>query len=658
MPRAVNPLIRRYGPKKEVVEAELATIWKELDIAAIVPSARHFKEESIVKGRVITVERDRVIVDIGAKTVGVVQPEEFEGQDEPVKAGDELTVLIEELENSDGLYALSKRKADRKINWELVVRNHDEGDVVKGKVTRKIKGGLLIDIGVPAFLPASQVSIRRTRDINEFIGEELECEIIKIDQARENIVVSARKLQERNRERLKQALLSEIEEGQVREGVVKNIADFGAFVDLGGIDGLLHITDMTWGRIQHPSEVVKINETLKVKVLKVDRDRERIALGMKQLTDSPWKGISDRYPVGTAQKGTVVNIMSYGAFIRLEEGIEGLVHVSEMSWTKRINDPREVVALDDEIQIVILGVNEEKQEISLGMKQLETNPWDKVSENYQPGAKVRGAVRNLTTYGAFIEIEPGIDGLLHVSDMSWTRKVSHPNEVVQKGEDLECIVLAVDTEKHRIALGLKQLRADPWEEEIPEQYGVGTEATGTITKITNFGVFVELEEDLEGLLHISELADQKVAKPEEVVKVGQKIRVKVIRLDAHERKIGLTMIAGDDDEFPLAGEEAPAEEPAAEEPAAEEPAAEEPAAEEPAAEEQAAKEPVAEEPAAEEQAAEEPAAEEPAAEEPVAEEPAKEPAAEGSGEVAKPEALAPEEAPAADAPAEEQKPEE
>ncbi|MCA8910406.1 MAG: S1 RNA-binding domain-containing protein, partial [Planctomycetes bacterium] len=386
-------------------------------------------------------------------------------------------------------------------------------------------------------------------------------------------------LQERNRERLKDALLSEIEESQVREGVVKNIADFGAFVDLGGIDGLLHITDMTWGRIQHPSEVVKINETVKVKVLKVDRDRERIALGMKQLSDSPWKGIAERYPVGSRHKGKVVNIMSYGAFIRLEEGIEGLVHVSEMSWTKRVNDPREVVQLGDDAEVIILGVNEEKQEISLGMKQLEENPWDMVSAKYQPGAKVSGVVRNLTTYGAFIEIEPGIDGLLHVSDMSWTRKVSHPNEMVKKGDEVECVVLAVDTDKHRIALGMKQLKADPWEEEIPERFAVGQELDGVITKITNFGVFVELDDELEGLLHISELSGEDGDKPEEVVKVGERIKVQVIKLDPKERKIGLT--ASSFEGQPVA-EEAPAAEevPATEEQPDEEAPAEEAAAEE------------------------------------------------------------------------------
>ncbi|MBP9890916.1 MAG: 30S ribosomal protein S1 [Planctomycetes bacterium] len=540
MLRATNPLIREFGPKEDLVEAEVTALWKQPDESRFLPLASKFAEDSIVKGKVVSANKDRLIVDFGAKTVGVVDGHEFEDGNYP-KVGEEITVLIEELENEDGLIGLSKRKADKKINWETVVAKHKEGDVVNGKIVKKIKGGLLIDIGVPAFLPASQVSIRRTRDINEFIGDELECEIIKIDEARENIVVSARKLQERNRERLKQALLSEIEEGQVRDGVVKNIADFGAFVDLGGIDGLLHITDMTWGRIQHPSEVVQINMPIKVKVLKVDRERERIALGMKQLSSSPWEGIADRYPVGSKHKGSVVNIMSYGAFVKLEEGIEGLVHVSEMSWTKRVNDPREVVQPGDTVEVVILGVNEEKQEISLGMKQLETNPWDRASDKYQPGVKVKGTIRNLTSYGAFVEIEPGIDGLLHVSDMSWTRKVSHPNEMVKKGDVVECVVLAVDTEKRRIALGMKQLESDPWESTIPKKFATGTEVEGTITKVTNFGVFVELTPELEGLLHISELASGD-ANPEESVKVGQKIKVKVIKLDAKERKIGLTAI--------------------------------------------------------------------------------------------------------------------
>ncbi|NUQ35709.1 MAG: 30S ribosomal protein S1, partial [Planctomycetaceae bacterium] len=421
-------------------------------VPAIVP-------ESVVKGIIVRITRDGVVVDIGAKSEGIVSIDEF--SKEELQVGQVIDVMIEPPEEFDRQLVLSKRKADRKRQWSSVLGKYKEGDIVNGTVVRKIKGGLLIDIGVPVFLPASQVSIRRTKDIAEYIGQQLECEIIKIDEERENIVVSRRKMQEEQREMLKKALLDDIREGDTREGVVKNIADFGAFVDLGGIDGLLHITDMSWGRIQHPSEVVKINDAIQVKVLKVDRERERIALGLKQLSASPWQGVTARYQVGTQHKGTVVNIMSYGAFVKLEGGIEGLVHVSEMSWTKRINDPRDMVSLNDEVTIVVLGVNEEKQEISLGMKQLEDNPWEKVRDKYQPGAKVKGAVRNLTNYGAFVEIEPGIDGLLHVSDISWTRKINHPNEVLTKGDEVECVVLNVDTEKHRIALGAKQLTPDP-----------------------------------------------------------------------------------------------------------------------------------------------------------------------------------------------------
>lgn len=580
--KAVNPLIRRYGPKPEVVETELEKSWSEPSEEQMIPSSTKFKEESLVKGRVVTIEKDVVVVDIGGKSPGVISKHEFEHEETPVKVNDELTVLIEEI-NEDGLTQLSKRKADRQISWEKFDAHYNEGDIVRGKVARKIKGGLLIiipvdEVTVSAFLPASQVSIRRTKDAGEFIGEELECEIIKKDKARQNIVCSARKLQERNREKLKDALLEEIEEGQEREGLVKNIADFGAFVDLGGIDGLLHITDMTWGRIQHPSEVLKINDQIKVKVLKVDKDRERIALGMKQLSDSPWKGIAERYPVESEHTGKVVNIMNYGAFIRLEEGIEGLVHVSEMSWTKRVNDPREVVQLGDDVKVQILGVNEEKQEISLGMKQLEENPWERVAQQYQVNTEVEGTIRNLTTYGAFVEIEPGIDGLLHVSDMSWTRKVSQPGEVVKKGDVVRCKVVDVDIDKHRIALSMKHMTPDPWEDEIPSRFSIGTEVDGVITKITNFGVFVELDEELEGLLHVSELASGK-DRAEDVVKVGQKIRVQVIKLDSEDRKIGLTVIdfldadAGDAGEEPVA--EAPVEEAVAEQaPAVEAPAEE------------------------------------------------------------------------------------
>jgi small subunit ribosomal protein S1 len=496
----------------------------------------------IVKGRVLRVLEDgTVFVDAGYKSEGRIPLDEF---DDPasVVPGMEVECLVEAIDDEDGYIELSKRKADRIRGWETIIETHNEGDVVEGEVTKKIKGGLLVEIGVPVFLPASQVDIRRAGDIGDWIGQRIRARIIKIDEERMNIVVSRRKLIEEEREKLKSELLTQIEEGQIRTGVVKNIADFGVFVDLGGLDGLLHITDMSWGRINHPSEMVAINDTVEVKVLKIDRDRERIALGMKQKSESPWERIDEKYPVGSRVTGEVVNLMSYGAFVKLEDGVEGLVHISEMSWTKRVNHPSEVVNVGDHVEVVVLDIDKEKQEISLGMKQTEVNPWDMVSDAYPPGTIIRGRVRNLTNYGAFIELQEGIDGLLHITDMSWTKKITHPSEVVKKGEEVECVVLSVDQEKKRIALGLKQLHADPWSSDIPARYHIGDSVPGTVTKITNFGVFVELEPGLEGLLHVSELADHKVDNPEDVVKIGQKVEVRIIKIDPDERKIGLTLI--------------------------------------------------------------------------------------------------------------------
>jgi small subunit ribosomal protein S1 len=452
-----------------------------------------------------------------------------------------------------------------------VSQKYHEGDDIQGVVQRKIKGGLLVDVeGVNVFLPASQVNLRRTHDISDFLGEPVRARIIKIDSERMNIVVSRRKLLEEERQKQKEILLSDIQEGQIRKGTVKNIADFGVFVDLGGIDGLLHITDMTWGRINHPSEMVQLDQEIEVKVLRVDTERERIALGLKQKQRSPWEGIEERYPVGSKHKGEVVNIMSYGAFVKLEDGVEGLVHISEMSWTRRINHPSELVKSGDKVEVVVLEYNKEKQEISLGMKQAETNPWELVEKHYPVGTVIEGTVRNLTSYGAFVEIEEGIDGLLHVSDMSWTKKITHPSEMVKKGDKLRCVVLSVDTQKKRIALGYKQLANDPWMDHIPNNYHVGDLLSGYVTKTTNFGAFVKLEEDLEGLLHISELSDHKIASPEEIVKPGQKIEVRVIRVDTEERKIGLSFVHADFEE----NKHLPAAPPAPAEPAPEASAAE------------------------------------------------------------------------------------
>ena len=498
-----------------------------------------FEIGTIVQGRFIELVGDQIVVDIGYKSEGLVPLNEWDEEPAP-GPGESFIVYLEGMDDDTGEIVLSHRKAIRIKAWEDVISKHHEGDVVKGRVTKKIKGGLLVDIGVNVFLPASQVDIRRPSDIGDYIDRDIECMILKIDEGRRNIVVSRRKLIEEQRTIQKSKLLGEIEVGQLRKGIVKNIADFGAFVDLGGIDGLLHITDMSYGRINHPSDMVRIDDQIEVMVLHIDKEREKIALGLKQKHPSPWQNVADKYPVGARVNGEVVNVMSYGAFVKLEEGIEGLVHISEMSWTKRINHPSELVQIGDQIEVVVLGINKEKQEISLGMKQTQSNPWDQVAQKYPPGTMIEGTVRNLTNYGAFIEIEEGIDGLLHISDMSWTRKIGHPNELLEKGQTVSCQVLNVDQERKRIALGLKQLKTDPWESDIPDRYNPGDLVTGKVTKLTNFGVFVELEPGLEGLLHISELSDQKVESPEDVVKVGDEIEVKILRVDRADRKIGLS----------------------------------------------------------------------------------------------------------------------
>ena len=539
-----HSLIRSLEISEEDVEKELTGVlgagFDSEALGMAIEEKASPQPGTILEGRIVSVIGDDVIVEVGLKSEGTVRLDEFDKR-EDAEVGRPVEVLLEEVESDGGLVVLSKRKADRIRGWERILERNKEGDVVTGKVTRKIKGGLLVDIGVPAFLPASQVDIRRPSDVGSYIGKEIEAVILKIDEDRRNIVVSRRKLIEDRREDAKRALLAEVEKGQTRTGVVKNIADFGAFVDLGGLDGLLHITDMSWGRISHPSELVKVNDEVEILVLNVDRDKEKVALGLKQLTPNPWDTIEEQFPIGTRVKGKVVNIMPYGAFVQLREGLEGLVHISEMSWTRRINHPSEMVNAGDEIEVVVLEIDCGKQEVSLGMKQAEVNPWTLVKEKYPPGTVITGVVRNMTNYGAFIEIEEGIDGLLHVSDLSWTKKIGHPSELLKKGEELQCVVLAVDEEKMRVALGLKQLTEDPWLRIIPEHYLPGQIVQGKVTKITNFGVFVELEDDLEGLLHVSELADHKVESPKDVVTIGQDLEVKILRVDSEDRKIGLSL---------------------------------------------------------------------------------------------------------------------
>ena len=495
---------------------------------------------TILSGTIAQQLGNDVIVEVGLKSEGVVDAAEFNDPADIVP-GKEIEVLLEDTDSESGLILLSKRKADAIRGWENIINTKNEGDVVCGRVVRRIKGGLLVDIGVPVFLPASQVDIRKPGDISRFIGKEVECKILKIDVESRNIVVSRRKLVEEERKSAKEKILNEIEVGQRRTGVVKNIADFGVFVDLGGLDGLLHISDLSWGRISHPSEVVDLDQELECVVIGVDKEHEKISLGLKQKSSCPWDDVESRYPIDSRVQGKIVNIMNYGAFVRLEDGIEGLVHISEMSWTKRLGHPSEMVNLGDEIEVVVLSVNKEKQEISLGLKQTETNPWSVAAQKYPAGTLVTAAVRSLTNFGAFVEIEPGIDGMIHVSDLSWTRKYGHPREVLEKDQPIKCVVLEVNGEKRRVSLGVKQLSEDPWLHAIPDKYIPGHIIKGKIAKLTNFGAFVELEKELEGLLHISELADHKVDKPQDVVQPDQEVEVKILKVDTDARKIGLSL---------------------------------------------------------------------------------------------------------------------
>ncbi|MHC4221829.1 MAG: 30S ribosomal protein S1 [Planctomycetota bacterium] len=495
---------------------------------------------TIIKGKIVSQIGNEVVVEVGLKSEGLVNVDEFDDPDE-IEPGREIEVLLEDTDSEGGLVLLNKRKADRIRGWETIISTKKEDDTVVGKVIRRIKGGLLVNIGVPVFLPASQVDIRKPGDISRFIGKDIECRILKIDVEGRNIVVSRRKLIEEERKASKEKVLNEVEVGQLRKGVVKNIADFGVFVDLGGVDGLLHISDLSWGRITHPSEIVKLDEEIECIVIGFDKEREKISLGLKQKTTSPWQDVEDRYKIGTRVKGKVVNVMNYGVFLRLEDGIEGLVHISEMSWTRRLNHPSEILNLGDEIEVVVLSVNKERQEISLGLKQTEINPWTVASQKYPPGTIVTAIVRGMTNFGAFVEIEEGISGMVHISDLSWTKKFNHPNEILKKDQPVKCVVLEVDEQKQRVSLGVKQMTEDPWLHAIPEKYLPGQIIKGKVTKITNFGAFVELEQELEGLLHISELADHKIEKPQDIINLEQEVEVKILRVDIDSRKIGLSL---------------------------------------------------------------------------------------------------------------------
>lgn len=510
---------------------------------------RNFNEGAIVTGRVLDVRPNEVLVDIGYKSEGILPISEFKAPDE-VKPGDEIEVLLEKLEDDQGMVMVSKRRAEQQRNWDRVLANYVEGGTIKGAVKGRVKGGLIVDVGVDAFLPGSQLDVVPVRSPEEYYDRELEFKIIKINRDRRNIVVSRRELLEDRRREQKKTLMGEIQIGQVRHGVVKNITDFGAFVDLNGMDGLLHITDMSWGRVNRPSEVVKVGQELDVMILDVDRDKDRISLGLKQISRNPWEDIQWKYPVGTRVKGKVVNLVAYGAFIEIEEGVEGMVHVSEISWTKRVAKASDVLALGQEVEAVVLNVNKDEQKISLGIRQTEANPWSHAQEHYAIGARIKGAVRNFTSYGAFVELEPGIDGMIHVSDMSWTRKINHPSEVLKKGDEVEAVVLEVDAANQRISLGLKQAQTDPWSS-ITQQFKVGQKVKGKVSKLASFGAFVEIDEGIDGLVHISQISDERVAKVKDALQPGQEVEARVIKIDPVERRIGLSIKAAQlpDDQF-------------------------------------------------------------------------------------------------------------
>lgn len=500
---------------------------------------RRVSEGDIVLGKVIAVGKKDIYVDFGYKSEGIIPTSEFKGT-AGVNIGDEFDVLVESKESEDGMIIVSKRKAEKAQGWSKIVNKCHEGDFIDGKVLRKVKGGLMVDVGVEAFLPASLVALKGFGNVNQLIGQVLRFKIVKMNKLRKNIVLSRKDVIMQERETAKKKLMEEVKVGELRKGTVKNITDFGAFVDLGGIDGLLHITDMSWGRISHPSEILAIGDTIEVVILNFDKDGMKVSLGLKQKTESPWEGVEDKYPIGSKVKGKVVNIMPYGAFVELEKGIEGLVHVSEISWTTRINNPADVLAIGDVVEAIVLSVGKDSRKISLGVKQIEANPWLDIKEKFPSGTKVEGKVRNLTEYGAFVEIEGRIEGFVHVNDMSWTRKINNPKEFLKKGQKIEVMILAVDIDSQRISLGIKQLVSDPWPE-IIKKYSLGATRDGAITKITSFGFFVEIEKDLEGLVHISELDLTPEQKIENTYNVGDKVEIVVIKVDEAERKIGLSL---------------------------------------------------------------------------------------------------------------------
>src|SRR4051795_8548503 len=512
-------------------------------------SFREFKEGSIVKGRILELRPREVLVDIGYKSEGVIPAHEFEDIDS-LEVGDEVEVLLERLENDEGMVILSKEKAAYRQNWNKIAQVFAGDGLIKGKVKSVVKGGLMVNIGVEAFLPASQIDIIPPKDLQQFVGNTYDFKIVKINDDRKNVVLSRRELIEQERSEKRQKFLEGVKVGDRVTGNVKNLTDFGAFIDLDGMDGLLHITDMTWGRLGHPSELLKVGQEVETVVLDINREKERVSLGLKQTQKNPWEETESRFPVGAHVKGKVTNLVPYGAFVEIEEGVEGLIHVSELSWTKRITRPSDVLTVGQELEAVVLGVNRDEQKISLGVRQLEPNPWDEIEHRYPIGKQVKGTVRNMTAYGAFVELEEGIDGMVHVSDMSWTRKINHPSEMLKKGDEVEAVVIDIDKNAQRISLGLKQLEDDPWKA-IEGRYKIGDLVKGKISKIASFGAFVELEGDIDGLVHISQISEDRVDKIKDHLKVGQDIEARVIKVDKTERRIGLSIKAANYNEEEL-----------------------------------------------------------------------------------------------------------
>ncbi len=526
-----NDLDEEYSPEKR---AELQSFYES--------SMKNYKEGEIIAGIIVSITEDSFLVDIGFKSEGFVNRNEFPGKGAELNVGDEVQVFLDKTEDNDGQVVLSKEKANRIKMWNKVEHVFESGELVEGTVISKAKGGLTVDIGLKAFLPGSQIDLKPIRDMDRIIGKKFRMKVIKMDKKRNNIVLSRRVILEEQRNIEKKDTLATIEEGKTVEGVVKNITDYGAFVDLGGIDGLLHITDMSWGRVNHPSELFSLGDKIKVIILKYDKEKERVSLGHKQTTEDPWISISEKYSVETKIRGKVVCITDYGAFIEIEQGIEGLVHISEMSWSRHIRHPSKLVAIGDTVEAVILSLDKDKKRISLGMKQIEPNPWDNIEEKYPDGAVVEGRVKNVTDFGAFVELEEGIDGLIHISDMHWTKKINHPSEVVKKRETVKTVVLKVDRDAQRLSLGIKQLTPDPWEK-LAEKYTIGTDVKCKVCKATNYGAFVELEEDVEGLIHISQLTTKKITNVESFMPVGKEVTARVIKIDAPDRKIALSIKA-------------------------------------------------------------------------------------------------------------------